>query len=222
MGQFNYNTDWSSVKWTGSTIADKFTATTKAQEVILFERENNRILTCNTLTVSADTTDLYFTIIKGNVFLDGDSLVRKLDGSLYDFTDSPTFTVPADEARSFNGLKATGIRFANGIGARYNIGAIGYFSDDRFETSALTYEQIREQATGTNMAVSVGDLSYANLRFAPDHRSASLRKVNNGTQLPVFDVVLGSFVNGTYFWVATEYQGISGFVNYNSLIPVAE
>jgi hypothetical protein len=220
MGQFNYNTDWSSVTWTGSTISSKFSTTTVNQQVVLFERENNKILTCNTLTVTADNTDLYFTIIKGNVFLDGDGLVRKLDGELYDYTNSPTFCVPAETSMSFNGLKATGIRFANVSGAKYNIGAIGYFSDDRYETSALTYEQIREQATGTNMSVSVGDLEYANLRQTADHTSLILKKLINGTQVPVFDVVLGTYVNGTYFWVATEYDGVSGFINYNSLMPV--
>ena len=61
--QFIFNTDWSSLKWTGSPISDKFSTTSANQEIVLFERENNRILNCTTLTITADTTDLYFTII---------------------------------------------------------------------------------------------------------------------------------------------------------------
>jgi len=217
-GHFIFNNDWSSLKWNNQAITDKFSSTTKDKEIILFERENNKILTCSTITITADSTDLCFTIVKGNVYMDG-LVLRNLDGTEYSFTDNPIFSVKKGETMSINGLNATGIRFTNGISTRYFIEGIGFFSDDRFEGNALLYEQIREQATGTQMRVVTVNPDTVNLRFTANHTSLILEKIPNNTVLNVVDLVLGSYVNGTYYWIVTEFNGQVGFVNYNQLIP---
>ena len=213
-----FNEEFSTLKYSATPITDKFTATTKDNEIILFERENNRILTCSTLTISADDTDLYFAVFKGNVYMDCEVL-KNLDGTDYDFTNAQMFMREANDVISLNGLDATGIQLNNLATTRLLINGIGYFSDDRYSSNALSYEIIREQTTGTQMRVSTVNPNYATLRDTPNNTSTVLAKIPNGTIVDIIDLVLGVFVQGTYYWAVVEYNNQVGYVNYNSLVP---
>lgn len=104
---------YSSLKYTGSAITNRFSTTTQNQELVRFYKPNGTdITTCNTITVEADTVDLYFSVVPQNVQLS--------------FTNEPVYFVRAGEVITVSGISMTGIKFSNALGAKYYIQGLGY------------------------------------------------------------------------------------------------
>jgi|LGVF01.2.fsa_nt_gb hypothetical protein len=113
-GNLTSNGGYSSLKYTGSAITDRFNVTTANQELVIFkDRLDDKQLNLNSIVVSADDSDLYFSLLpkKSQEILPGD----------YNFTDSFVYFVEAGASITLSGLAVSGVKFSNALGARYFI-----------------------------------------------------------------------------------------------------
>ena len=101
---------WASKVYNGAPIADRFTATESNQQIVLFLDKEGNMAHLNSMTIEADGTDLYFSIVTEGALKAG-----------YDFTGDPVLCCKAGETFFIGGLKVNGIKFSNNTGARYYI-----------------------------------------------------------------------------------------------------
>jgi len=98
---------FSTLKYTGAIIADRFYTTLANQELILFKSKDNKQINCNSITIEADgVNDIYF------------SIVRDFESpETFDYTDEPVIHVKAGETLVVNGVQTRGIKLSNDLGA---------------------------------------------------------------------------------------------------------
>lgn len=98
---------FSTLKYTGSTITNKFYTTLANQELILFLDKDGKQQLCNSVTVMADTSDIYFTP------------VRNIENpSAYVFTNEPVLVCLAGESVTISGVPLKGVKLSNALGAK--------------------------------------------------------------------------------------------------------
>ena len=118
IGTLTSNKGWSSIKFTGSPIASRFINTSSDQELVKFlDKTGEKIIPCNSITIEADSADLYFSVWRFSKGEDPDN---------FDFTDEPVFYVPAGESVNISGLGIGAIKFANASGTGYFIQGLSY------------------------------------------------------------------------------------------------
>lgn len=111
-GKLSSNGGYSSLKYTGSAITDRFSTTTVNQELVIFkDRLDEKQLNLNSIVITADDTDLYFSLLPDKSHFEGE----------YNFTDSFVYFVEAGANITLSGLAISGIKFSNSLGARYFI-----------------------------------------------------------------------------------------------------
>jgi len=120
-GQIASNGTYSSLKYTGSAIASRFSATTVNQELIIFkDKTDNDNVTCNSINVTAGTQDLFFSILPSK------ANIAPTELSEFDFTDSFVFFVEAESSITVSGVSMGGVKFSNTSGAQYYITGLSY------------------------------------------------------------------------------------------------
>lgn len=115
IGILSSNSGVSSIKFTGSPIASRFVTTDANQKLITLTSKDGKVLQANSVTISAGTSDLYFS-------------VRSTDENIasYVWTNDPVFFCAADESVTISGLSISHIKFSNNSGAQYFIQALTY------------------------------------------------------------------------------------------------
>jgi len=116
IGTITSNSIYSSLKYTGTTITNKFSTTSVNQELVLFEDKDGKVLNCNSVTISAGASDLYFTVLRD----------RNIDLDNHNFTDEPVLFVEANTSLTISGVSISGIKFANDSGVEYFITGTSY------------------------------------------------------------------------------------------------
>lgn len=106
----------STIKYTGSPIVSKLTATTVNQQKVLFQRAGQGTARCNAFTIQAGEQELYFTVINAEMFKNEN----------YDYTNEPVIVCPANQSISVSGVEAYGIKFSNASGANYYVMGVGF------------------------------------------------------------------------------------------------
>lgn len=119
IGMLTSGQPYSTLKYTGAEITDRFSETTTNQELLKFQDKEGNDLTLNTITIEADTVDLYFTI-----WVKPKKSTKTIE--THDFIDDAVYICPAGESRNISGLGAGGIKFSNDSGARYFIQGMSY------------------------------------------------------------------------------------------------
>lgn len=106
-GELYASSVFSTLKYTGSAITNRFYTTVANQELILFVDKTGSQKYCNSITVEADTTDIYFTP------------VRKMENpSTFVYTNEPVLVVLAGEKMTLVGVELMGIKLSNALGAK--------------------------------------------------------------------------------------------------------
>lgn len=105
---------FSTLKYTGSAITNRFSTTTGNQEKVIFLDEAGTNLACQSLTIEAGAADLYFVPIESGV-----------DHSTQNFNNDPVYFVAAGEKISISGISIIGLQFANALGAQYFVQGFG-------------------------------------------------------------------------------------------------
>ena len=115
IGNLIASSAWSSKVFTGSVIADRFTATTSNQQTVLFLDKDGKQSHLNSFMIEADASDLYFTPIRniGNP-------------STFNYVGEPVFVCKSGETLSVGGFECIGVKFSNASGARYFIQGTRY------------------------------------------------------------------------------------------------
>lgn len=101
------NSTFSTLKYNGSPVVDRFTGTTQNQQLVLFTDINGNALQLNSITVEADNSDLYFTIVN--------------DLTNTNYTNMPVMYCPNGDTVTIVGIPMRGVKFSNATGARYFI-----------------------------------------------------------------------------------------------------
>lgn len=124
IGTLSSNSGWSSVKFNGTPVTDRFIATTENQEFVplVSYSDATKLASLNSITITADDSDLYFSVLRK------DSPKSRLvsEGESFDFTDEPVFFVEAEDSITLSGLGISGIKFSNNSGARYFIQGMAF------------------------------------------------------------------------------------------------
>lgn len=98
---------FSTLKYTDDAIVSEFYTTVANQELILFLDKNGIQQYCNSVTVRADDTDIYFTPV-----------TRKENPSTYSYINEPVFICPLGESISLSGVSLMGVKLSNDLGAK--------------------------------------------------------------------------------------------------------
>lgn len=119
-GQLTSRGDYSSLKYNGSPFDSEFILTTENQQLVKLEKEdstpeNPKLHNCNSVSISAGSEDLYFSVLTDRNQID-----------TFDFTGSPVYVCKANDTITLSGLPICAIKFSNGIGSEYLVQAFTY------------------------------------------------------------------------------------------------
>ncbi len=108
LGEINSASVFSTLKYNGNEVTDRFMTTTANQELVSF-KDDGEYIRCNSLAIEAHIdNDIYFTIVHGGI----------KDPETHDFTGEPVLFCEAGQAMSIDGIEIKGIKLSNNLAAK--------------------------------------------------------------------------------------------------------
>jgi hypothetical protein len=107
---------FSTLKYDGAPVLDRFYETLVDQELIMFLTKDDKNLNANSTTIEADATDIYFVIVRSSVD----------NPTTEDYTDEPVICCKAGETLIIAGVQVRGIKLSNDLGAKLYINGSKY------------------------------------------------------------------------------------------------
>lgn len=119
IGQLSSNGQFSTQKYDGATVpTTKFYTTVEDGEIIEMISDDNKIIRCNSITVTANSTDVFFCVWSNQG--------SKAIPSDYDFTDKSYYTCDAGTSINVSGLPIGAVKILNATGTEVRIEGVSY------------------------------------------------------------------------------------------------